>query len=414
MMGESRSVRSIVVAYKCEPGRGSEKGAGWGVVRAVAGFSHCTVVTGPDSGPVLESWLDSNPNSPIDVVTIQEPRWAAIARRHRIGEFVAYLAWQRAARKAILEMDPTSHFDVAVHASLSAFWLPSITVDLGLPTVWGPVGGAVTTPYRLWPLLGAKGSLDEIVDMVAVRIMTLLPATRRTWRKATVCVAQNAATVARLPASVRARTTVLNHALFHEVEDAPPHPRNEVQEPYIVWLSPMEARKGPELAIRAFAECDPAVRILMVGDGPDRARTERLAATLGIEGRITFTGFVPHDRAVAIIRDAEVAVFTGLREEGGLALAEAMLTGTPVVVLANGGASTLAESSTDHSRVTRVRPDSVDRTVSAMAEAIMHQWRLSRSLDPAHQRTPLIDSDGAMERYAALARIATNAFIARD
>ena len=49
-----------------------------------------------------------------------------------------------------------------------------------------------------------------------------------------------------------------------------------------------------------------------------------------------------------------------MREEGGLALAEAMLSGAPVIVLAHGGARTIAERALDPSRVTLIEPAGVD------------------------------------------------------
>jgi hypothetical protein len=66
-------------------------------------------------------------------------------------------------------------------------------------------------------------------------------------------------------------------------------------------------------------------------------------------------------------------VFTGLREEGGASLAEAMGCGAPVVVLAHGGAATVASCTTDPSRVRLVEPGSMSQTIDRLAEA-MSGW----------------------------------------
>lgn len=63
-------------------------------------------------------------------------------------------------------------------------------------------------------------------------------------------------------------------------------------------------------------------------------------------------------------------VFTGLREEGGLALAEAMLSGAPVIVLAVGGARTIASSATDPARAVLIRPGNARETARGIGEAI--------------------------------------------
>jgi glycosyltransferase involved in cell wall biosynthesis len=110
---------------------------------------------------------------------------------------------------------------------------------------------------------------------------------------------------------------------------------------------------------------------------------------------------VSHERALEIVSGATVAVFTGMREEGGLALAEAMLVGTPVVVLANGGAASIARAATDPECVSLVDPGSLSDTVAAMAEAIDSQTRRSQ-LVPREDRIPLIDQRAAVDQLETL------------
>lgn len=392
----------MVIAYLCEPERGSERGAGWGVLRAVARSSDCMVVTGPESGSALRSYVAANPQLPIEVVEVAEPRWARAAKRHRIGEFLVYLAWERRVRSIGRRVVDRHDVDVAVHATLSAFWLPSVATELGIPSIWGPVGGAVTTPRSLWPLLGWKGVSVELVDWLAVRVMSLLPATRRTWRNATIRVAQNRETVQRLPRHLRAGTIVVNHALFHDLK--PPTTRSAngtSHEPYVAWVSPMESRKGPELAVRALAAASSDARMVMAGDGPERVRIERIARELGILDRVRFEGQVPHERALEILEGAAAALFTGMREEGGFALAEAMLLGTPVVVLANGGARTVAQSSIATAHTTLIEVASVADTIRSMAAAI--DGCIGTESDASStERAPLIDQSTAVEDFERL------------
>jgi hypothetical protein len=119
----------LVLAYFCQPDRGSEEGAGWGIVRALERFGDCTVLTAPPSGAVLNAWLSDHPEASFKVEIVPEPGWAPPAKRHRIGEFLVYLAWQRDAQKRARDLIADAHFDVAYHATLSAFWLPSVATS---------------------------------------------------------------------------------------------------------------------------------------------------------------------------------------------------------------------------------------------------------------------------------------------
>jgi glycosyltransferase involved in cell wall biosynthesis len=56
----------------------------------------------------------------------------------------------------------------------------------------------------------------------------------------------------------------------------------------------LKAWHGVDLLLRAAARLDRDVRVLIVGDGPERPRLEALAGELGIADRVVFTGAVAH------------------------------------------------------------------------------------------------------------------------
>jgi len=165
-------------------------------------------------------------------------------------------------------------------------------------------------------------------------------------------------------------------------------------------VSPMQSRKGPELAVRAFAATSRDTEMVMVGDGPERSRIEGIVRSLGLADRITFTGHVSHDEALEIVGRATVALFTGLREEGGLALTEAMMLGTPVVVLANGGAATIARAAVDADSVDLIQPSTLSGTIAAMGRAIERHMKRA-IVDPA-DRTPLLDREAAIRQLEVI------------
>jgi glycosyltransferase involved in cell wall biosynthesis len=392
--------RVLVVAYACEPWRGSESGAGWGVVMALRSFAECSVLVSPVHMPRIAEWQAGDTGPAVEFVDVPE-RWVAslLKRRGKVGEFLAYLLWLRRAKRVARRLVGSGRVDVAMHATYSAFWLPTPAVDLGVPSVWGPVGGGVTTPTRLWRVLGWRGVVGEVVDLMAVRLASLLPATRRTWRRATVRVLQNRETLARLPRRLREGAELLNHTLFHEVDVGAVDEVRPAEEPYVLWAGPIESRKGPRLAVRALAATGSEARMIVVGDGPERPRMEALAERLGVAHRIRFDGWVDRGRVLGLMRGARVVVFTGMREEGGLALGEALLLGCPSVVLANGGAELLASSVTDATRVSLVVPRGLRATVRAMAAAIDDHW-----LRPREQREPLLDKVAAISSLERIVR----------
>jgi len=410
----------LVFAYSCEPGKGSEPGAGWGMLMAIDAIAQPVVLMRPDSMPAVHAWAESSPGPHPEFIVVDEPRWASRLRKNRVAAFLLYIAWLRRAERVGREVVASGRIDLVHHITYSPYWLPTPAVRLGVPSILGPVGGAVTTPRGLLGLLGRNGRVTEWIDKWVVRALEVVPSTRRTWRAASTRVVQNRQTLRRIERVAKRRSVVFNHAVLHVVEPVAGETLAHGG-PFVVWLSPMESRKGPELAIRAVAAADPSVHLLMVGDGPERRRMQELVTVLGIDDRVEFLGRVDHDRALALLTGATAAVFTGLREEGGLALAEAMYLGTPTIVLDHGGPSVIARSATRMGDVTLISAVSEQRTIDELADAMSAAMRL-----PMVARKPLLDrgaeTEALQEMYndvlddhsRALPRPATTAPLAAD
>ncbi|MGH2683071.1 MAG: D-inositol-3-phosphate glycosyltransferase [Actinomycetota bacterium] len=119
----------------------------------------------------------------------------------------------------------------------------------------------------------------------------------------------------------------------------------------ILFVGRLQRLKGPDVAIRAFAEAarrrpdlfDEAVLVLMGGpSGPGRpgaemARLERLAREVGVAGRVRFVPPVPHQELPAFYAAADVVVMPSRSESFGLVALEAQSCGVPVVASAVGG-----------------------------------------------------------------------------
>lgn len=90
--------------------------------------------------------------------------------------------------------------------------------------------------------------------------------------------------------------------------------------------------KGLKVALLAMGSVPGT--LLIAGDGPERGRLERLAARLGLEGRVRFLGRVPRDEDLAAYYLASEAFWfpSNARSEAyGLVQVEAMASGCPVI-----------------------------------------------------------------------------------
>lgn len=88
-------------------------------------------------------------------------------------------------------------------------------------------------------------------------------------------------------------------------------------------------------AFRAIVGEFPGLELRLVGDGPEKDALMALARYLGVERAVQFTGWRPDPASV--VRDCDVFVQPSLEEGFGMAAAEAMSAGLPVVASEVGG-----------------------------------------------------------------------------
>jgi glycosyltransferase involved in cell wall biosynthesis len=112
---------------------------------------------------------------------------------------------------------------------------------------------------------------------------------------------------------------------------ATPHPAWCGQH-HLVAMGRLVPSKGHDLLLRAFATCvprHPDWDLSILGDGPERAGLAKLAQELGVQDRVHFCGNV--SPPFGLLAAADLFVFASLYEAFGMALAEAMACGLPVI-----------------------------------------------------------------------------------
>ncbi|BAW01135.1 group 1 glycosyl transferase [Thermus thermophilus] len=125
---------------------------------------------------------------------------------------------------------------------------------------------------------------------------------------------------------------VIQDELFEKAKEPVEHP----------WLLPggppvflavgrLVAEKNFELLIRAFARVrrERESRLLVLGEGPERARLEGLVRSLGLEEHVDMPGFVPNP--YPYMAKASALVLSSLYEALPTVLIEGLALGVPVV-----------------------------------------------------------------------------------
>lgn len=115
------------------------------------------------------------------------------------------------------------------------------------------------------------------------------------------------------------------------LSDTAPHPWFDGGDPVILGIGRLEKQKNFALLLEAFTRVKgpPRPRLLILGEGSQKAELVALAETLGVADRVAFTGQVAdvHDYLARAALFVQSSNFEGFPN----ALLEALAAGTPVV-----------------------------------------------------------------------------------
>jgi len=243
---------------------------------------------------------------------------------------------------------------------------------VSLPFKWYP-GERVLTQAFLWRLLDLEESNGRPIDAViatkfpsyAVRhprkVVWLLHQFRQAWdldrtdlgqfsesaadralRRRVLEFERNAlgearklfATSGNVAGRLRAST-----GLDAEIMPHPPAPlayHCDAYDDFILSVNRLDRAKRIDLLLEAAA-ADPALQIVIAGDGPDRGRLEELAARHGLDGRARFTGRVSDDELADLYARCLGVYYAPIDEDFGMVPFEAFLSEKPVLTTTDAG-----------------------------------------------------------------------------
>jgi glycosyltransferase involved in cell wall biosynthesis/thiamine kinase-like enzyme len=378
-------MKILMSALACEPGKGSELEVGFRAMLAAARLHDVWVLTNKEYVPAILRAIEGRPEA--ERIHLEGIEFGVdvegIALLTVPGFHFYYDQWQRRAALRAVELNRLVDFHVVHHATLAAYWTRAGVAVLDKPLVWGPVGGAVETPWPLLRELGWRGLLEDAGRAVTRRFLVRFGPARQARRRAVVTFAQNGTTLEHIRTT--GRISVMTNATVVDLREVQ---LGATRTADVLFVGRLVAWKGPMLALRAFRYVqNREARLVFCGEGYERARMERAAHRWGIADRVTFAGFLPRDVLLSRLATAGALLHPALHEEAGLCVAEALALGTPAVCLAHGGPA----------EILRQWPDTPSAAIP-IADRETTARRLAHAIDQFLNNPPPV---GALPRAAA-------------
>lgn len=119
--------------------------------------------------------------------------------------------------------------------------------------------------------------------------------------------------------------------IYHGVPEVGRAPVERGPEPTLLTVARHDPVKGIDVLLDALTHVDPRVRLVLIGDGPERDALVRQRAELGLEDRVELRPLPWEERAADQMWAYDALVLPSRLEGFPVTIAEAMLAGLPVV-----------------------------------------------------------------------------------
>jgi glycosyltransferase involved in cell wall biosynthesis len=348
-------MKVLVSAFHCSPYAGFEHYVGWSAIRCLAKDHDLWVLTSGRDRPDVERALAEG-LVPANIRFFYANRfreWPPNRMKARLQNWTEYRDYSQDVLALARMLHQSVHFDLVHHVTIATWRIPSSLWQLGIPLVWGPVGGNERFPLGLYPILSPSAMCFELVRTLSNLISRNSPSVRKCARHAAHILASNSETETLLK-QLRGRTSgvsLLSPAFYSQSKigafTAVASSR-DYQAPLRFFAGGMlEGRKGIALALPALARLkNQGLKFSyhLGGGGPEFNHVRRLADRLGLRENVVFSRWT----GAAYLKElaaSHVFLLPSLRESSGLTMMEAMLAGcVPIVADCGGPAHIVTET----------------------------------------------------------------------
>ncbi len=167
---------------------------------------------------------------------------------------------------------------------------------------------------------------------------------------------------------------------------------------YVLSVGRLETVKRVDLIVAAMSVVPAPIRLLIAGDGSQRANLERLAEERGLRHRVTFLGTVDDEALVGLYRDALAVIYPPFDEDFGYVTLEAFLASKPVITCRDSGGPTEFVVDGENGFVCEPAAESIG---AALADLASDRGRAAALGEAGREVARRITWDGVVEKLVA-------------
>lgn len=334
----------LILAYQISPTKGSEYSVAWNYVTRMSKYNRLTVIYGVsgehlgDCGEMKE-YLKRNYFPNVKFICVSPNQKTNIlnwCNRHNFFNYTfywAYRSWQKQVYDEVKNLMENKHFDLIHFVGPIGYREPGYLWKLGIPYLWGPIGGSNKTNVILqkhtsllaWFKFRLRNVMNEIqlrknkrLKLALENTDLLLTATTENQKKIERILHKKSSY---LPENAIAADISLNVEKFN------------TDKYHFVIIGSLIERKAVHILLESliFVKHKDLLIIDIIGDGPTRSLLEEFSRKQNIDYIIRWHGHLSRIEAIKIFNSAHFHVITSLSEGNPTTIWEAMSHGVPTM-----------------------------------------------------------------------------------
>ena len=337
----------LVLAYCVSPTRGSEYAVAWNYIIRMSKYHKLTVlygISGEQMGDIaeLEEFRLKTPLKNVHFIPVHHSHMTIALNylnRHHILPFTYYLAfqnWHKDAYKVAKQLVSNEKFDLIHYLGPIGYREPGYLWKLGLPYIWGPIGGMNNYPIQLLKATYTfKGKffflLRTFLNKVQLKTSTRV---KKALKKSNVLLAATTENQQSIFKVHHAYSTWLpENGITGEIKITS-NLKFKEDIIHLAWIGRVDDFKAIILLIKALENISyKNLLIHVIGDGFIRKEMEQYSIRKGVNHLIKWHGRVKRSEVFSILSQVHLHVITSLGEANTTVIWEAMSLGIPTMTL---------------------------------------------------------------------------------
>jgi glycosyltransferase involved in cell wall biosynthesis len=338
-------MRILLSAFACAPKVGSENGVGWMWAIELAKRGHEVHVLTDIS---RREQIQKEENTPHNLhFYFYRPSIISGLSLNSKTAHLIYIVWQYCLLFYVVKKFDVKKFDFMQHLTYGVFRHPCFLGVLGVPLVFGPLGGGEDAPLKLKKSIVGIEKLKEYARFIMNKLALIDPFLWLSYFYTDLIFAKTQDTERAIPKVFRSKVVVHTEIGFDYPVLFSSLKRREGSF-HVIYAGRLLGWKGVHLLIKSVSllrakKID--INVTVIGDGSYGAALKKMADGYGVSHMINWIEKIPQVELFKKYLLGHCFIFPSLHDSSGNVVLEAQGHGLPVICLNLGGPPILVSAS---------------------------------------------------------------------